>query len=702
MSIKESALSIVQSIADSDYLRAVTSLGASRRVQASNVGKYVVETYEGSELGGESQSVKEVIDSMNTTLATLDNKANVDGTYPLLTAGDAEQVLSTDMITDNEPYTFRQTAGGAKVGNRLFDTLVGGSVAWNQLAYDPTFTNASNWDARYGTVSVNNNIATVTPTSNGTVRGLIMATAHASSATRNHKYFLGLDVLSPITSTVSLTFQGVGGTPTDVTANTWKRCEAIYVSTDATTTRLAAYINGSVTTSQTIQYKNAIAVDLTAMYGSTIADYIYTLEQGTAGAGVAFFRKYFPNMDAEYTYLDTDGETEITKKLRDYQQGVILSVEGVSAHNTVGFNQWDEEWEQYGSSQIKSKNAIRVFPNTTYYVKAPTGVNIYFKETPTGASFDNWGGSNGTFTTPSNCYYIMLYTGAGYGTSYNHDICINISDLTKNGTYEPYKENTYPLDDSLTLRGIPKIANGKLYYDGDTYRSDGLHTELYDIYDCGTKTTATLSMQKNNQNADDWLYYISNAPNINTHLASNADNKTLIMAEHFVASSSAPTYQNGGLISYEPQYGGIIYLNFYGLISTNDVATAKAYLINNGIKILYRIEPSESSAEPFASPQIPYSGGTEEYVTTGIVPVGHDSQYSKDLRAKLEALPDDLSMIAPVEKGYTATQNYAIGSYLIVNNTFYKVTSAIANGGTITPNTNVTATTVATELIALR
>ena len=33
--------------------------------------------------------------------------------------------------------------------------------------------------------------------------------------------------------------------------------------------------------------------DLTQMFGSTIADYIYALEQGTAGAGVAFFKNLF-------------------------------------------------------------------------------------------------------------------------------------------------------------------------------------------------------------------------------------------------------------------------------------------------------------------------------------------------------------------------------------------------------------------------
>lgn len=57
--------------------------------------------------------------------------------------------------------------------------------------------------------------------------------------------------------------------------------------------------------------------------------------------------------------------------------------------------------------------------------------------------------------------------------------------------------------------------------------------------------------------------------------------------------------------------------------------------------------------------------------------------------------------IAPVEDGYTASQSYVVGSFLYVGDTLYKVTSAIASGATITPNTNVTATTVAEQLMAL-
>ena len=94
--------------------------------------------------------------------------------------------------------------------------------------------------------------------------------------------------------------------------------------------------------------------DLTLMFGSTIADYIYSLEQGTAGAGVAWFRNLFP------------------KSYYAYNAGTLMSVK-TSKHITTGFNQWDEEWELGGfssdgtpnttSDRIRSKNYISVLPD---------------------------------------------------------------------------------------------------------------------------------------------------------------------------------------------------------------------------------------------------------------------------------------------------------------------------------------------------
>lgn len=53
--------------------------------------------------------------------------------------------------------------------------------------------------------------------------------------------------------------------------------------------------------------------------------------------------------------------------------------------------------------------------------------------------------------------------------------------------------------------------------------------------------------------------------------------------------------------------------------------------------------------------------------------------------------------VAPVEQS-TATANHAVGSYLILDNVLYKVTTAIATGETIAEGTNVTATDLNTEL----
>ena len=56
---------------------------------------------------------------------------------------------------------------------------------------------------------------------------------------------------------------------------------------------------------------------------------------------------------------------------------------------------------------------------------------------------------------------------------------------------------------------------------------------------------------------------------------------------------------------------------------------------------------------------------------------------------------------ASVEYTSTASKAYAVGDYLVYNSRFYKVTSSIAQGGTIAVGTNVVKTTVGDELDAI-
>lgn len=212
--------------------------------------------------------------------------------------------------------------------------------------------------------------------------------------------------------------------------------------------------------------ENVMVTDLTLALGTTIANYIYALEQAQAGAGVAFLRNNGFMLKDYYAYNAGSLESVLT-----------------SGHRTVGFNQWDEVWEVgnidpttgsliASTTNIRSKNLIPVIPNTTYYA----GWGAYFGRVffyDANQNYISYVGDIGheEFVTPSGCQYIRFRMYSAYGTTYNHDICINLSS-DRNGEYEPYSEHLYPLS-PVSLRGIMTLVDGKLQNDGDEYLPDG-------------------------------------------------------------------------------------------------------------------------------------------------------------------------------------------------------------------------------------
>ena len=59
------------------------------------------------------------------------------------------------------------------------------------------------------------------------------------------------------------------------------------------------------------------------------------------------------------------------------------------------------------------------------------------------------------------------------------------------------------------------------------------------------------------------------------------------------------------------------------------------------------------------------------------------------------------NLIAPLQESNKATKNYEVGEYLIFGGVLYKVTAAIAANETITPGTNIEATTIMAEIVSL-
>lgn len=93
----------------------------------------------------------------------------------------------------------------------------------------------------------------------------------------------------------------------------------------------------------------------------------------------------------------------------------------------VGFNVWDEEYIVNSQNYIETKNYIPVEPETDYYLKTPVapgnGLTFYDKNYNSISTRYN----SGLFTTPANCRYIKFGISKSYGTVYNNDICLNIS-----------------------------------------------------------------------------------------------------------------------------------------------------------------------------------------------------------------------------------------------------------------------------------
>ena len=544
-------------------------------------------------------------------------KANVDGYYEEMTVGDAEQLISTQFVEDNEPYLFRSTGGSSDVGNRAYlDKIVGGTVAWNQLVD----TSTALLTTRAG--------VTLSRKENGKLflsgtatREAAWCVAGSANLVVGHKY-LSKRVAKNVPIRVDDTEIGtpaiVFSENLEVKTLTKPADNTVYVPV-----RKGVTVNAEI---------NPFIIDLTQMFGSTIADYIYSLEQSQAGAGVAWFKKLFP------------------KDYYPYNAGELLSVEGLESHDTVWFNQWDEEWEvgdiststgedATATNRIRSKGFMPCLPNVQYCFTVSDGsletalLPFFYDADKQFISVGSLSNVQNVQATPQNCRYMRFKVSETYGTTYKNDICVNLSDPSRNGEYEPYEKHSYPLDSSLTLRGIPKLdSSNNLYYDGDEYISDGKVKRKYGVY---TIQTSNVSL---NNNAYTNISYaeIVNLPNMLKSLDKQCVHSNFGVGERGYPLDDA---SNVGKLLVDSSVGRF----WFGFAKGTTEEQMKSAL--DGTTIVYELAtPTTETAEPFQNIQIVDDFGTEEFVSTGIVPVGHKTRYPANLRDKLQHLPDLASM----------------------------------------------------------
>ena len=539
-----------------------------------------------------------------------------DGYYPDLYAGG----LVTDKgETDTAPYMFR--ASKALGYRESLDSVVGATVAWNQLFDVEEFSNTVT-DTRtvFGfilrtayapyvalisyTVSSTGVFETVKAFNtsgaehgngillvhNGIERNIPIASS-SSSLVNNHKYFFHMDVKSADPTTV-------GG----------------------------------------LKVNDVMVIDLTAMFGTTIADKVLTMETATPGSGIAWLRSY----------------GFLTKDYYEYCQPRLESVR-VSGHETTGFNQWDEEWEtgeirasdgtnSSSNNYWRSKNYIPVCPNTEYYVTAvgvSSSIAIRARFYDSDKNYTGYPPKSGTtattksFVTPDNAYYMRF--APEIATLPQKDICINLSDTNRNGIFLPYEKHSYPLDSSLTLRGILKLSGDEIYADGDVYGCDGgVSRKMVQVTFDGSADEPWSLQSINANNIANFVVYF------NDYIGGEAN---LSVCDKFEPQTS--TIGNTTAEGYMLNSSGYFYVRISGT-KASTVEAFRTWLSNNNINLVYKKTPTTETADPFTQIQICDPDGTEAFVDYGVesgdrdvaIPVGHSTFYPADLKGKLEDIPD--------------------------------------------------------------
>ena len=428
----------------------------------------------------------------------------------------ADNLVATTGTTDTTPYTLRSAPSYAGSVAEL-RKIVGGTLAWNQLVQNGDFASADGWitnGAAHGTIAVSNHICTVTCGSS--VGGSTYLARQDVALETGHVYLGIIDVNPQVATSVRFLYSTIADNTRAVPANAgvWTSCgNIVKMLSNYSTAMFYFNVNNTLSSGKTVQFRNAMRIDLTQMFGSTVADAILAMETGTAGSGVAFFRSLFPS--AYYPYSATT--------LQSVQTSARKALDG-------------------------NGNTVR----------------------------------------------------------------------------------TYPLDSDLVLRGIPKLTNGVLSYDGDIYLPTGEVTRKY----------ATITID----GTEAYWYAVQNNANIYnvvfTDMTNAPKHETTKVMSSPLYTPTAWNYStmnaNDFAVCFRNNESGEKW-RIYVKTAETTLADLKTYLGNHPLTLVYELDtPTTETADPYTEVQL--AGTTEQFVTENNIPVGNETFYPTDLTGVVQNL----------------------------------------------------------------
>lgn len=557
--------------------------------------------YDNTTSGLNAENVQDAIDEV---VETLDDKIDKEAGKGL-SANDFTnedkaligQTLgnNTVLTTDKTPFLTRQTLNPTGFSGYVREKLIGASYAWNQLVENGDFSDGSTgWTHIYSNISSS---------------GVMLATASGGyicksiSVIKDHVYFACAVIkLTTGTTLVKLNPTAMGDWnmfATNTTAS--QQLIGIKKAPNSTTTEVRIVDNRtSEWDNITISY--VVFVDLTLAFGSTIADYLYSL---TNNGAVTKLRdmgcpidKYTPYGYGLYS-VKTSGKKIVGKNLVED----ILTGYTITANGTL-----------YANSSYQSAVA-KVIQGKTYTVKGDGSeigfVGAFFYDKPTTSSVSY---NNSRKTTSGVFSFTAPITGYVIYRTYNGFTQAQVELGSTSTTFEPYSSTTYPLGND-ELRGKFDLVNGEIVASGDVKESNGEITRVRGSVHLGDVTFSYNStygiFSYALPNGKTWAINTMPTLLIGTGrfelvgaraLASLADKQYSI-----VAATASVGFKDSGY---------------------TDPTLFKNSL--NGVYLEYELAtPTTEQSTPFADPMSLVGATTEEYIDTREIPcpVGAERQY---------------------------------------------------------------------------
>ena len=548
--------------------------------------------------------------------------------------------IEGEKVSSNDAYVLRQCKG-----NMVDFDLVGGSVAWNQLVANGNFASASGWiadDTAVETISASNNVLTMTVVASATRIAVKSNNLDRTKQVVGHKYLVSATAKSTKAISINLEVLGSQRATAQSTAGNKVFCSSVFnlssamPSTGGFSVRLyARLVSGdSFAVGDTVNVENYMVTDLTQLFGSTIADYIYSLEQATAGAGVAWFRQYFSNVYYAYNV----GEIKsVNPSARNVVGENLLNPSNIKLgmYTDVNFSQDSSTVYCSAKANLKKGTYTIVFDKNVNLVRQILD-GVYTQK-------DVYNVKKYTFTLVENGWYGISWrdsTSSSSNWDITSSVMIHFSTIL-NDDIKPYQEYSYNFDTSKQLRGIFKLdANNKMYADGDIYTADGTVTRKYGIVDLGSlsyeyNSTYGIMIAFMPSDAVAPVYDANHYGVCNKYVVNPADISPSNLGDKELAYSTARLTSTSKKLMIKDSSAG------------TDAATFKTAM--SGVYLVYELAtPTTESAAPFQNPQRAFTDGTEEFIDAGVtastrdvsIPVGNKSEYNT-------------SVVLPISQDYT-------------------------------------------------